>query len=123
MQYNLLKRKKGVLYWLNIRRSKTKIAYKIPLLPKASEIIKSYKDEDEVLVFKNISNWRFNEYLKEIVVVVGIKKKLTHHMARKIKEGAKLLDITLLDHIIVTKESYSSFTDNRYWIVVFSLYL
>jgi len=31
-------------------------------------------------------------------------------LTRKIKEGAKYLDIALLDHIIVTKESYYSFS-------------
>ena len=77
--------------WLNIRRSKTKKAYKIPLLPKALEIIEKYKDEDDALVFKNVSNQRFNGYLKEIADVVGIKKKLTHHMARKTFASTVLL--------------------------------
>jgi len=77
--------------WLNIHRSKTKKAYKIPLLPKALEIINKYKDEDEVLVFNNISNQRFNGYLKEIADVVGIKKKLTHHIARKTFASTVLL--------------------------------
>ena len=31
-----------------------------------------------------------------------------NRLTKKIKEGAKLLDITLLDHIIVTKGSYNS---------------
>ena len=35
-----------------------------------------------------------------------------NRLTKKIKEGAKLLDINLLDHIIVTKDSYYSFTDN-----------
>lgn len=77
--------------WLNISRSKTKKGYKIPLLPKALDIIEKYKDEDEALVFKNMSNQRFNGYLKEIADVVGIKKKLTHHMARKTFASTVLL--------------------------------
>lgn len=77
--------------WLKIHRSKTKKGYKIPLLPKALEIINKYKDEDEVLVFRNISNQRFNGYLKEIADVVGIKKRLTHHMARKTFASTVLL--------------------------------
>ena len=32
-------------------------------------------------------------------------------LTRKIKDAAKLLDITLLDHIIITKEDYFSFED------------
>jgi len=77
--------------WLKIHRSKTKKGYKIPLLPKALEIIDKYKGEDEVLVFMNISNQRFNGYLKEIADVTGIKKKLTHHMARKTFASTVLL--------------------------------
>ncbi|MDM1497882.1 JAB domain-containing protein [Myroides odoratimimus] len=32
-------------------------------------------------------------------------------ITRKIKEASKLLDITLLDHLIITEESYYSFAD------------
>jgi len=32
-------------------------------------------------------------------------------ITRKIKEASKLLDIALLDHLIITEESYYSFTD------------
>ncbi|WP_353103294.1 JAB domain-containing protein [Myroides odoratus] len=32
-------------------------------------------------------------------------------ITRKIKEASKILDITLLDHLIITAESYYSFTD------------
>ena len=32
-------------------------------------------------------------------------------LTRKIKEGAKLLDISLLDHLILTKNSYYSFIE------------
>lgn len=32
-------------------------------------------------------------------------------LTRKLRDGAKLLDMTLLDHIILTKESYYSFAD------------
>jgi len=33
------------------------------------------------------------------------------NLTRKIKEGGKLLDIALLDHIILTEDSYFSFND------------
>jgi DNA repair protein RadC len=33
------------------------------------------------------------------------------HLTKKIKEGGKLLEILLLDHIIITSESYFSFAD------------
>ena len=34
-------------------------------------------------MFPRISNPNFNSYLKEIADLVGIQKKLTHHIARK----------------------------------------
>tara|TARA_R110002051_G_C8719857_1_gene496525 strand:+ start:169 stop:1359 length:1191 start_codon:yes stop_codon:yes gene_type:complete len=77
--------------WLNIHRTKTNKGYKVPLLPKALDIINKYKGEDDMLVFKNISNQRFNGYLKEIADVVGIKKTLTHHIARKTFASTVLL--------------------------------
>ena len=77
--------------WLHIKRSKTSKLYKVPLLPKALEILEKYNDEDEVLIFKNISNQRFNGYLKEIADVAGINKNLTHHIARKTFASTVLL--------------------------------
>lgn len=35
------------------------------------------------------------------------------HITKKIKEASQLLDIRLLDHIIVTKDSYFSFADEN----------
>ena len=37
--------------------------------------------------------------------------EISSHVTEKIKAGGKLLDITLLDHIIVTEEGYFSFAD------------
>ena len=38
-----------------------------------------------------ISNQRFNSYLKEIAIIVGIEKRLTHHTARKTFASTVLL--------------------------------
>lgn len=35
-------------------------------------------------------------------------------LTRKIKEGARVLELTLLDHIIITSESYYSFADEGF---------
>lgn len=35
-------------------------------------------------------------------------------MTEKIKEGLSLVDVSLLDHIVVTSEGYTSFADNGY---------
>ncbi len=68
--------------WLNIHRQKTNKGYKIPLLPKANEIMEKYENDGEK-VFEGVSNTKFNLYLKEIADVVGLDFNLTHHIARK----------------------------------------
>ena len=52
------------------------------MLPKAKRILRKYaSDNDQLLTVT--SNARFNGYLKEIADVVGIEKRLTHHVARR----------------------------------------
>jgi site-specific recombinase XerD len=72
--------------WLNTSRQKTDNPVRIPLMPKALEIIESYKSHPKAVadgtLFPNISNQKLNSYLKEIADVCGIKKNLTFHLAR-----------------------------------------
>lgn len=106
--------------WLNIHRTKTNKGYKVPLLPKALEIINKYKGEDDILVFKNISNQRFNGYLKEIADVVGIKKTLTHHIARKTFASTILLYNNIPMEIVSELLGHSSIktTESSYGKIV-----
>lgn len=67
--------------WIDMFRQKTKRQFSIPLLPKAISIIEKYQDDKRLLPV--ISNQKFNSYLKEIAEIIGIEKKLTHHIARK----------------------------------------
>ncbi|KOY51686.1 site-specific integrase [Polaribacter dokdonensis] len=64
--------------WIEMYRQKTKKNISVPLLPKAIKILLSYNK-----TLPKISNQKFNSYLKEIAEIVGIDKKLTHHVARK----------------------------------------
>jgi len=77
------------LQWINMERKKTGRVINIPLLPKALGILKLYENEDYLLPV--ISNQRFNSYLKEIASIVGIEKRLTHHIARKTFASTVLL--------------------------------
>ncbi|TYA78531.1 tyrosine-type recombinase/integrase [Seonamhaeicola marinus] len=43
------------------------------------------------MVFPRISNQKYNSYLKEIGAIVGIDKKFTTHMARRIFASTVLL--------------------------------
>lgn len=79
---------KGIdgLSWISAKRIKTGTPFKIPLLPKASNLIDKYKNDfrtsnnDNLL--PKLSNQKLNSYLKEIADHCGIKKNLTFHMAR-----------------------------------------
>jgi integrase/recombinase XerD len=64
--------------WVEMYRQKTGGKVSVPLLPQAKAVLKKYNNE-----LPSISNQKFNAYLKEITGVVGIEKKLTHHIARK----------------------------------------
>lgn len=75
--------------WIKMNREKTSKPLMIPLLPKALYIIRKYQSEEKLLPI--ISNQRFNSYLKEIADIVGLKKNLTHHIARKTFASTVLL--------------------------------
>lgn len=80
--------------WIKIMRKKTSKPMMVPLLPKALKILKKYqpeKDQSDKPLLPVISNQRFNVYLKELADSVGIKKKLTHHVARKTFASTVLL--------------------------------
>lgn len=75
--------------WINMNRKKTSKPLMIPLLSIALDIINKYQNEDSLLPI--ITNQRFNSYLKEIADIIGLKKNLTHHIARKTFASTVLL--------------------------------
>ncbi len=72
--------------WIVTNRIKTDNPLKIPILPKALELINKYKKHPKALangtVFPKISNQKLNSYLKEIADLCQIHKNLTFHLAR-----------------------------------------
>jgi integrase len=72
--------------WIYTLREKTQVNVKVPLLPKAYEIIEKYKTNPRSVnrgyIFPLISNQKLNSYLKEIADVCGITKNITFHLAR-----------------------------------------
>jgi len=68
--------------WIHIYRKKTKKNLTIPLLRRAEIVLKKYEDKYETLL-PVISNQYFNSFLKEIAEILNIKKRITHHTARK----------------------------------------
>lgn len=107
--------------WIDMFRQKTKKQFSLPLLPKAIEIIDKYKNDKELLPI--ISNQKFNSYIKEVAEIIGIEKKLTHHIARKTFATTVLLynDIPievvseLLGHskISTTQEHYAKVVQRK----------
>ncbi len=67
-------------------RQKTDTPVNAPLLPKAVQIVKKYKDNKRAAVtntvFPVVSNQKVNAYLKEIASICGITKNITFHLAR-----------------------------------------
>lgn len=108
--------------WIQMKREKTQRQISIPLLPKAQEIIDKYITEKELL-FPKISNQKFNSYLKEIADIIGIEKRITHHIARKTFASTVLLynnvpmEIVseLLGHsnMSITQESYGKVVQRK----------
>ena len=72
--------------WISIKRQKTNTPSRIPLLPIASALLNSYRDNPICLntgmLFPVLSNQKMNSYLKEIADFCGIKKPITFHIAR-----------------------------------------
>ncbi|GMN11270.1 site-specific integrase [Croceitalea sp. MTPC9] len=70
--------------WIHTKRAKTDEPVKIPLLPKAKEILEKYREEmiltGELLPV--YSNQKTNQILKEIAKACGIHKNITFHTAR-----------------------------------------
>ncbi|WP_372758002.1 tyrosine-type recombinase/integrase [Mariniflexile sp.] len=108
--------------WIKMKREKTSKALSIPLLPKALEIIERHSSSGKY-VFARISNQRYNSYLKEIAVIIGIDKNFTTHMARRTFASTVLLynDVPmeivseLLGHsnMKITQESYGKVVQKK----------
>lgn len=82
---NLVKGQDGNL-WIMTSRQKTNTAVKVPLLPKALEIIDKYKGHPQAIaegkLLPTLTNQKLNSYLKEIADMCDILKPLTFHIAR-----------------------------------------
>lgn len=104
--------------WIKMVRLKTQREINVPLLPQAKRIMEKYHLSDEQeYILPAMSNQKMNSYLKEVADIVGIKKHLTHHTARKTFASTILLynDVPieivskLLGHanISITQKSYA----------------
>ena len=108
--------------WIQMKRKKTDKQVSVPLLPKAKLILEKYQDVGEYAL-PRFSNQKINSYLKEIAGIVGINKRISHHMARKTFASTVLLynDVPmeivseLLGHssMKITQEYYGKVVQKR----------
>uniref|UniRef100_UPI00404B5E36 site-specific integrase n=2 Tax=Gelidibacter sp. TaxID=2018083 RepID=UPI00404B5E36 len=70
--------------WIYTFREKTDTPVKIPILGKAQELLDKYaeKMQESTSLLPVYSNQKTNHYLKAIALGLGIRKKLTFHVAR-----------------------------------------
>lgn len=72
--------------WISINRQKTSTPTRVPLLPKAVDLLAKYESHplciDVNKAFPVSSNQKMNAYLKEIADLCGIKIPLSYHIAR-----------------------------------------
>lgn len=67
--------------FIDIKMLKTRLDVSIPLINKALDLMPN-KITAQQKVFRVLSNQKTNEYLKEIIKIGGIDKKITFHSAR-----------------------------------------
>ena len=74
----------GTDYWIAYTQQKTGNQNRIPMLKRAVEIYDKYEEERKKtgFVLPRLSHQKLNTFLKVIATMVGIKKPLSHHVAR-----------------------------------------
>ncbi len=107
--------------YLEFQMTKTSEVIALPLLPMTKEVIKKYNDNDDddravqEKILPQISNQKFNVYIKHIATLANIDKKLSHHIARHtfatiaLNKGISIVTVQkLLGHTTVrTTEIYA----------------
>jgi site-specific recombinase XerD len=112
--------------WISTRREKTNTPIKIPILPKALEIIEKYKTDPRSInrgkIFPLISNQKVNSFLKEVAILCELEKRLTFHLARHtfattitLSNGVPIETVSkLLGHrSIATTQIYAKVLENK----------
>ncbi|MBU0696577.1 MAG: site-specific integrase [Bacteroidetes bacterium] len=112
--------------WIFTSRQKTDTDSRIPLLPRAIELMNKYNNPsqcaDDGLVLPVLSNQKMHSYLKEIADSCDIPKELTYHIARHtfativtLENGVSIESVSkMLDHTnIRTTQHYAKILDQQ----------
>lgn len=81
-------------HWMSLIQIKTGEFIYRPLFKRAVDLLKQFEEKypDSEFVIPRITNQKVNAYLKVIADLAGVKKVLTHHMARHTFATTILLD-------------------------------
>ena len=95
--------------WIEMTRKKTGKQIRVPLLPQATALLEKHMitPQDALPLY---SNQKFNLYLKEIGATLGIKTKLTHHLARRTFATTVLLSRGVPIEVVKELLSHSDIT-------------
>lgn len=110
-----------------MKRQKTAVSTRIPLLPIALELILKYENHpqrlDSNVLLPVLSNQIMNSYLKEIADLCKIEKDLTFHIARHtfattvtLSNGVPIESVSkMLGHTnITTTQHYTKILDMKF---------
>jgi site-specific recombinase XerD len=103
-----------------IPRQKTKVLQVCPLVPAAIAILGKYKDysvcREYGVCFPVRTNQKYNQHLKQVALVLGIRKRLTTHIARHtaathyLKAGVPALSVSAMlahSNVQMTLDNYA----------------
>jgi site-specific recombinase XerD len=112
--------------WIVYERKKTGVQARLPLLPKAQEIVDKYKNDPECVSQNKLiplkSNQKLNSYLAEISELCGIDKHVTMHLGRHtfattvtLTNGVSIESVSkMLGHTsLKTTQIYSKVVDTK----------
>lgn len=80
----MIKKENDKRLWISARRAKTDTLYKIRLTDRVLQIIDKYKPEDgKGIIFRQVQcNPKYNKQLRKAMVLCGITRWISLHMAR-----------------------------------------
>lgn len=109
--------KSGEAFFISGKRAKTDNSFYVPFCSEAKTIAEKYGYD-----FRNVSNQKFNEYLKEIAALSGIDKPISTHVGRKtfsqrmINKGFSAESVSkMMGHanFSMTQKHYGRISENR----------
>lgn len=84
LRLDMIKKENDKRLWISARRAKTDTLYKIRLTDRVLQIIDKYKPEDgKGIIFRQVQcNPKYNKQLRKAMVLCGITRWISLHMAR-----------------------------------------